>query len=152
MAEQEEVFIDKAWYDAQIDKATTDESASAGTPGIIFSWLVTEGEMAGKHLGDERWITVNSMARHQKEIMEALDYDIAKEDLDEIASLEGKQARVQCRIEEWPEGSKKFRAKVGRIRKKSEDGSDNLPPAHKIMKMFGREMKSQEEWDKDKKF
>lgn len=150
--ELEAVFVDGAWYEAQIDDARTDESSNSGTPGIIFLWTVTEGEMAGKSAVDERWISTNNVERQRKEIFEALGYDIGIEDLDNVKSLVGKQARIRITIKEFPIGSGKKQTKVGRIRKKGEEGESMLSPAQRIKRLCGVVDEKEKEWEKDKKF
>jgi hypothetical protein len=148
--ELEALFRDDTWYNARIAQAKIDESSNSGTPGIIIDWMVTEGEMAGKYIHDERWISEANAARHRKEFLEVLEYDLAKEDLTFIAKLEGQEAAIKVKIEEWPTNSGRKRPKINRIRKKGE--FSQLSPTRRLAKIFDNEATKEDEWEKEKKF
>lgn len=144
-ANAEEKFVEGNWYDVRVEHARCDESGS-GTPGIMLTLVVLNGEMAGKYIQDDHYISKNNAEPQRDTFLKIFQYDIAKEDHELIGKLEGKECAVKIKIDP------KWGVKVTRMRPPGI--SSDLPPGQRINQLFGNAGpgEADKEWEKDKKF
>jgi len=133
--ELEEQFRDGSWYDARIENAYVDEAGS-GTPGILITWMIVDGEMAGKMIQDNHWIAEGNKVNQREAFQKALNYDIAAEDLDMIEKLIGRKASIKIKMETTKFTKGKPEPRVGRMRPIGA-ASSGLSPSKRIAAFFG---------------
>jgi hypothetical protein len=133
--ELQEVWRDGAWYIGRVEDARTDESGS-GTPGILLSIICTEGEMLGKYIHDDHWISRNNADNQRDVFKKVFDYDITNGNNDaDVTKLVGKELQFKIKYEPGFGRDKSMKPKIARLRKLGEN--PGLSPGKRIAAFFG---------------